>query len=63
VGAAVVLTGSGRERRLTWLIGGLGVVAAATAIATHPDAARSAAGQTWSPFVLVIGLLLIGFRG
>jgi arsenical pump membrane protein len=38
-------------------VGGAGLVAA---FAAAPAAARSAAGQDWSPFVLVSGLLLIG---
>jgi arsenical pump membrane protein len=37
-----------------------GVLAAGVALIGSPHAARAAAGQTWTPFVLVAGLLLIG---
>ena len=37
-----------------------GVVAAVVALVGSPASARNAAGQTWSPFVLVAGLLLVG---
>ena len=39
---------------------GAGVVALVAAVAANAAAARAAAGQVWSPFVLVAGLLLIG---
>ena len=48
------------RRLLPWVFATLGVAAAATAAVLHPHQARSALDQTWSPFVLVAGLLLIG---
>jgi arsenical pump membrane protein len=42
------------------LLAGAGLVGLVVAFTARPDAARSAAAQTWSPFVLVTGLLLIG---
>jgi arsenical pump membrane protein len=38
----------------------LGVAAALAALLAAPHQARSAAAQTWTPFVLVSGLLLVG---
>ena len=46
--------------RWTWFLCALGVVGAVVALGTAPHQARGAAGQTWTPFVLVAGLLLIG---
>ena len=46
--------------RWTWWLCGVGVVGAVIAFATAPHQAREAAGQTWTPFILVGGLLLIG---
>jgi arsenical pump membrane protein len=46
--------------RLGWLLLVAGLVGAAVALALRPAAARQAAAQDWSPFVLVAGLLLIG---
>ncbi len=46
--------------RWTWLLCGTGMVGAAIAFVAAPHAARGAAAQTWTPFVLVAGLLLIG---
>ena len=43
-----------------WGLAGVGVVAAAVAVALDGHAARSAASQVWSPFVLVAGLLMVG---
>lgn len=43
-----------------WLLAVAGASAALIATAASPDDARRAAEQTWSPFVLVAGLLLIG---
>jgi arsenical pump membrane protein len=43
-----------------WALAALGVAGAIAATAARPSAARAAAGQDWSPFVLVAGLLLIG---
>ena len=51
------VTGSGA---LGWWFAGLGIAGLLTAVVTSPSNARSAAGQDWSPFVLVSGLLLIG---
>ncbi len=43
-----------------WALALAGVAGSAIAVAASPDAARGAAAQDWSPFVLVAGLLLIG---
>ena len=43
-----------------WALAGVGVVATVVALALDGPAARSAASQVWSPFVLVAGLLLVG---
>ncbi len=51
---------AGASAKLPWLLGGVGLVALAMAVALHPSGARAAAGQDWPPFVLVSGLLLIG---
>lgn len=52
-------------RRVTtwapWALAALGVAAALVAIAAVPTDARSAAAQSWPAFVLVAGLLLVGF--
>jgi arsenical pump membrane protein len=50
----------GPHRREEWLLGLVGLLAggAACIVATHH--ARQAAAQTWAPFVLVTGLLLVG---
>jgi arsenical pump membrane protein len=45
---------------LTWWLAGVGVAGLLAALVTSPSEARSAAGQVWSPFILVSGLLLIG---
>ena len=47
-------------RYAPWSFATLGVVSAIIAVSLSPGNARSAAGQDWSPFVLVAGLLLIG---
>jgi arsenical pump membrane protein len=46
--------------RWTWILCAVGVVGALLAFVTAPHEARGAAAQTWTPFVLVAGLLLIG---
>ena len=46
--------------RRSWLIALAGIAAAGAALAVRPEAARGAAAQDWSPFVLIAGLLLIG---
>jgi arsenical pump membrane protein len=46
--------------RWTLPVAALGVVGASVALLAAPHQARSAAAQTWSPFVLVSGLLLVG---
>ena len=52
--------GSDSERLLGWGLAGVGVAGLVVATALYPSAARSAASQDWTPFVLVAGLLLIG---
>jgi arsenical pump membrane protein len=42
------------------LLAAAGVLGAVVALSLRPADARAAAGQDWSPFVLVAGLLLIG---
>jgi arsenical pump membrane protein len=44
----------------TWILCAVGVIGAAVAFSVAPHQARGAAGQTWTPFVLVAGLLLLG---
>jgi arsenical pump membrane protein len=46
--------------RLSWLLAGVGIAGLVAAAVASPAQARAAASQDWSPFVLVIGLLLIG---
>jgi arsenical pump membrane protein len=46
--------------RWTGALAVLGVAGALVALLAAQDQARSAAAQTWSPFVLVAGLLLVG---
>ncbi len=48
------------QRLLGWVLAGAGIGGLLVATALHPSAARSAASQDWTPFVLVAGLLLIG---
>lgn len=43
-----------------WVLAAAGVAGAVAAFVSRPSAAGAAAGQDWSPFVLVAGLLLIG---
>jgi arsenical pump membrane protein len=43
-----------------WLLAVIGAVGAAVALVVSPQEAHNAAGQTWTPFVLVAGLILIG---
>ncbi len=43
-----------------WALAAVGIAGAAAAVLIRPEAAKAAAGQDWSPFVLVAGLLLIG---
>jgi arsenical pump membrane protein len=50
----------GPLRRLGWLLAAAGLAGAAIAFAVRPADAARAAGQDWSPFVLVAGLLVIG---
>jgi arsenical pump membrane protein len=47
-------------RLTSWLPVGVGSAAAVVAAALAPAAARSAAAQVYAPFVLVVGLILIG---
>ena len=46
--------------RPSWLLAAVGLAALVAAFTTRPSDAAAAAGQDWSPFVLVAGLLLIG---
>jgi arsenical pump membrane protein len=46
--------------RWPWPLLAAGVLGAGLALRLDPGAARQAAAQTWSPFVLVTGLLLVG---
>jgi arsenical pump membrane protein len=46
--------------RVAALLAAAGVAGAVAALSLRPADARAAAGQDWSPFVLVAGLLLIG---
>jgi arsenical pump membrane protein len=48
------------ELRLGWVLAAVGGAGALAAAVTHPLDARLAAAQDWSPFVLVMGLLLVG---
>jgi arsenical pump membrane protein len=43
-----------------WALAAAGFVAAALALSLSPHGAHGAASQTWTPFVLVAGLLLVG---
>jgi arsenical pump membrane protein len=55
----VTITGIG-TRYGSWILGFVGSLAAIAALALDRVEAQSAAGQVWSPFILVAGLLLIG---
>lgn len=59
-GAAQPRLGSRAESRFGWALAGLGVAALFAAVAARPAEAQAAASQVWTPFVLVVGLLLIG---
>src|SRR5580692_6268929 len=48
------------EWRWSGPLAGVGAAMTVGALVWSPHAARAAAGQTWAPFVLVAGLLLIG---
>jgi arsenical pump membrane protein len=50
----------GADASWTYVLALVGVVGAAVALGVSPSDAHSSAGQTWTPFVLVTGLLLIG---
>jgi arsenical pump membrane protein len=50
----------GADAPWTWILALIGAIGAVVALVTAPHDAHSAAGQTWTPFVLVSGLLLIG---
>jgi arsenical pump membrane protein len=47
--------------RIGWLLAVIGVICATAAVLASPGDARAAASQDWPPFVLVGGLLLIGW--
>ncbi|HWE68168.1 MAG TPA: SLC13 family permease [Acidimicrobiales bacterium] len=49
-----------RESPWSWLLAFIGVIGAVIALSLVPEKAHHAAAQTWTPFVLVSGLLLIG---
>jgi arsenical pump membrane protein len=57
-----IISREGRQSEWRWTgpVAVVGVLGAAAALAGAPHAARAAAAQTWTPFVLVAGLLLIG---
>jgi arsenical pump membrane protein len=46
--------------RWAWLLAAVGVAGGLAALLAVPHQARGAAAQTWTPFVLVSGLLLLG---
>ncbi len=46
--------------RGTWILCAVGVIGVAVGFAAAPHQAHGAAVQTWTPFVLVAGLLLLG---
>jgi arsenical pump membrane protein len=48
-------------KRAPWALVAVGVTGLAIAALLRPDQAGAAAGQDWPPFILVTGLLLIGF--
>ena len=50
----------GRPQLASSLLAVSGIAAMVVALILDPGRARSAAGQVWSPFVLVAGLLLVG---
>ena len=52
--------GSRSQERATAAFGAVGIVGALIALIVAFHHARNAAAQTWAPFVLVAGLLLIG---
>jgi arsenical pump membrane protein len=53
-------TSTGSKAVLEWALAGVGGAGLAVACVVRPGDARAAAGQVWTPFVLVAGLLLIG---
>jgi arsenical pump membrane protein len=48
-------------RSLRWVLAGGGLFGVVAAVTAAPDSAQAAAAQVWPPFVLVAGLLLVGF--
>jgi arsenical pump membrane protein len=57
---------AGREReeaasRVGWSLAGIGIAGSAAAVLASASDAKAAASQDWPPFVLVGGLLLIGW--
>lgn len=50
-----------RRPAVVWLVIALGAVAGAVGLGLAPQRAGQAAGQAWPAFVLVLGLLLLGF--
>jgi arsenical pump membrane protein len=54
------LTDAEHGTRWDWLLAAGGAAGAAAALIVAPHDAAAAADQTWSPFVLVTGLVLIG---
>lgn len=52
--------GLGTVPSWNWFLMATGLIAVVAALAVAPHQARAAAAQTWTPFVLVAGLLLIG---
>ena len=58
--AGVTTGGPDPMRRGGGVLASVGVAGVVAAVVLSPHAARSAASQVWSPFVLVAGLLLVG---
>ncbi len=54
-------TGKRSSSHAQWLLAGAGAIVAVTAAIASPTDAQEAAAQTWPAFVLVTGLLLVGF--
>jgi arsenical pump membrane protein len=60
LGAAQKRLGARRRQRVGWILAASGAAGLVAAIALRHSAATAAADQDWPPFVLVLGLLLVG---